>query len=88
MKIIKDFFSFIRSYDNYQVIGTLKEIEKDKLSAFDSDILDKIYNKSLEKLTSEMLKWGVSDEYVRWAKMWMYHMKSHFREYSKNKYKK
>ena len=66
----------------------LEEAEKVKLDAFDRDILEKVYNKTLERLTSEMLKWNLSDEYVKWAKFALYNFKGHFKEYRSLKYKK
>jgi len=55
-KDIKLFFSFRKSLNVYRMTDVLEEAEKVKLDAFDRDILEKVYNKTLERLTSEMLK--------------------------------
>jgi len=65
MNIIKEFLQYRKSFKRYQMIDELEQADKVKLDAFDKDVLNKIYNKSLERLTSEMLQSELSSEYVK-----------------------
>lgn len=85
MKIIDDiklFLKFRRGIQHYQMIDVLEDADKVKLSAFDKDVVNKLYYKSLEKLSADMLAWNLSADYVSWAKATLFHFKEQFRKYN------
>ena len=65
MNIIKDFLNYRRAVKHYQMIDELEQADKVKLDAFDKDVLTKIYNKALERLSADMLEGHISADYVK-----------------------
>ena len=81
MNIIKDFLNYRRAVKHYQMIDELEQADKVKLDAFDKDVLTKIYNKALERLSADMLEGHISADYVKWAKTSLFFFKEQFRKY-------
>lgn len=87
LQTIKEFLLFRDNLAFYQKIDITDE-DKTKLNAFDKDILDKLYNQTLEKIANSMIKEDLSSDFYRWAKFSIYFFKAFFRDYEKaNKYK-
>ena len=63
---------------DYQMID-LTKAEKNTLEAFDKDLADKLINETLSSLTTKMLQWEVSPEYVKGAKFSLYKFSRHFK---------
>lgn len=87
--MFKKIISYLRTDNiNCQAIDTLTDVEKLKLSAFDRELIEKIYQKTLNKLSTEMLKENLSPEYVRGARFSLKLFKENFREYTLKNNKK
>jgi len=72
IKLIKEFIEFKRMKDINLMID-INEDDKQKIYALDTDILDKLYNETLEKLARDMLRENFSIEFIRWAKFSLYY---------------
>ncbi len=82
IQIIKDFLAYRKSLSDSQMIDTtLEDGDKIKLGAFDRELVQTLYYKTLQRLTGEMLKGELSSDYINWAKLTLKSFKENFKDY-------
>lgn len=80
IKIIKEFLMFRKLMNSFQMIE-LNDVEKNKLEAFDKDLLRKIIYHSVDNLAKEIIDEWLTTDYIRWYKHWLFHLLNYFKIY-------
>lgn len=78
---IKEFLVYRKTINNWKQIE-LTQLEKDKLKAFDDEIVSSIVKKAYENIAKDVLKGEISDEYLKGYKHSIAHFAHYFKKYN------
>lgn len=78
LRLVKEFIEFRKSIHCHTI--EIKPEMQEKLDAFDYEVAKALYNKTLDRLSKEMIDGELSADYVRWAKFALTQFKKHFKK--------